>query len=704
MAEVDNHILIDQHNPEQMQAFQIVHDTNASFFLTGRAGAGKTTFLHYIKENVDKQFIVVAPTGIAAIVAGGVTIHSMFGMPLTPITKDTQFQINEGKWQVLKRVDTIIIDEISMVRCDIIDGIDTVLRTAMKNDQPFGGKQMIFSGDLYQLEPVVERNETELIDFFQSEYGTITPYFYHAHVFQRIKLPKIEFTKIYRQNDIEFQNMLNNIRHGRIYSEEILKINEIGLKNNECETKEQLILTSRNDTAEHINQSHLEAIQAPVFTYRGIIEGIFQKNSFPAPEELILKVGTRVMFTHNDTTHKWVNGTVGTISKLTPQSISVLLDNDAEVSVNLVEWENIRYKYNRNTRKLEHEVIGTFKQYPLKLAWAITIHKSQGMTFDKLKLDLSTGVFMPGQLYVALSRVCSLEGLYLTCPIRLHYIMSKPEIDKFLGEYNDIGIISKDIKEYAQYYQALQDKDYDKAAQECNRIMLSTFALRKDISTLPIDERKKATRANSKLEEKAYYAADRMLAVTYNAQEVMTTTEHISTIRGNSEEDIFLNAIICFENGDYEKSLHYIEQEMLLFSNAARWYYLKSLALYAQGKYAEAAIVNESWKNDVDVVDARYYYQTAKTDYKLEKPCTQTIIEAVKLEPRYTPFICSLQQMACSCSEQLESNQESIKAAVCAFNANEDIETILSEMDEKQYSLFIASLIRNFDNQENNLD
>ena len=646
----------------------------------------------------------MAPTGIAAIVAGGVTIHSMFGMPLTPITKDTQFQINEGKWHVLKRVDTIIVDEISMVRCDIIDGIDTVLRTAMKNDLPFGGKQIIFSGDLYQLEPVVERNEKELIDFFQSEYGTITPYFYHAHVLQRIKLPKIEFTKIYRQNDTDFQNMLNNIRHGRIYSEEINKINEIGLRNNESETKEQLILTSRNDTAEYINQSHLEAIQAPVFTYRGIIDGVFQKNSFPAPEELILKVDTRVMFTHNDTEHKWVNGTVGTISKLTDHSISVILDNGIEVSVNRVEWENIKYKYNRTTRKLESEVIGTFKQYPLKLAWAITIHKSQGMTFDKLKLDLSTGVFMPGQLYVALSRVCSLEGLYLTSPIRLHYIMSKPEIDKFLGDYNDIGIISKDIKEYTLYYQALQDKDYDRAAQECNRIMHSALAARRDISTLPIDERKNASRANRKLEEKAYYAADRMLSITYNAEKIMASTEPISTIGGYSEEDNFLNAIICFENGDYGRVLHYIEQEMLLFGNPARWYYLKSLALYAQGKYTEAAVVNESWKNDVDVVDARYYYQTAKTDYKLDKPCTQTIIEAVKLEPRYTPFICSLQQMACSCSEQLESNQEPIKAAVRAFNANENIETILSEMDEKRYSLFIASLIRNFENKENNSD
>lgn len=704
MAEADHHILIDKHNPAQMQALEIVRDTNASFFLTGRAGTGKTTFLHYIREHVDKQFIVVAPTGIAAIVAGGVTIHSMFGMPLTPITKDTQFQINEGKWHVLKRVDTIIVDEISMVRCDIIDGIDTVLRTAMKNDLPFGGKQIIFSGDLYQLEPVVERNEKELIDFFQSEYGTITPYFYHAHVLQRIKLPKIEFTKIYRQNNTDFQNMLNNIRHGRIYSEEINKINEIGLRNNESETKEQLILTSRNDTAEYINQSHLEAIQAPVFTYRGIIDGVFRKNSFPAPEELILKVGTRVMFTHNDTEYKWVNGTLGTICELAPHSIMVLLDSGAKVDVNRVEWQNIRYKYNQTTRKLESEVIGTFKQYPLKLAWAITIHKSQGMTFDKLKLDLSTGVFMPGQLYVALSRVCSLEGLYLTSPIRLHYIMSKPEIDKFLGDYNDIGIISKDIKEYAQYYQALQDKDYDKAAQECNRIMHSALVARKDISTLPIDERKSAARTNSKLEEKAYFAADRMLSIAYNAKEVMTSSEHINTVVGYSDEDCFLNAVICFENGKYEKSIHYIGQVMQLFGNSARWYYLKSLALYAQGKYAEAAIVNESWKNDVDVLDARYYYLTAIIDYKLGKPCTQTMLEAVKLEPRYTPFIRSLQQMMCARSEQLVCNQESIKAAVRAFNANEDIETILSEMDEKQYSLFIASLIRNFENQENNLD
>lgn len=694
----ENLIVIDKHNPEQMQALQIVRDTNASFFLTGRAGTGKTTFLHYIREHVDKQFIVVAPTGIAAIVAGGVTIHSMFGMPLTPITKDTEFNINADKWAVLKRVDTIIVDEISMVRCDIIDGIDAVLRKAMKNDQPFGGKQMIFSGDLYQLEPVVERSETELIDFFQTEYNTATPYFYHAHVLQRIRLPKIEFTKIYRQNDVEFQNILNNIRHGRLHAEEISLINEIGLKNNEHDTQEQLILTSRNITAEHINQSHMDAIKEPIYQYVGNIEGVFLKSSFPAPEVLSLKKGCRVMFTFNDIGRKWVNGSVGTVESLDDNSISVKLDNGTCVSVNKVAWENIQYKYNCITRKLEHKVIGTFTQYPLKLAWAITIHKSQGMTFEKLKLDLSTGIFMPGQLYVALSRVCSLEGLYLTSPIRWHYIYSKPEIDQFLGEYNDIELISKDMKEYAKYYQALQEKDFDRAALECNNIMLEALSRRKDISKLPMDERKKVARDNEKLEEKAYYAADKMLAVAYESMETMSCPPSISLIVGNGDQDIFLNAVLCYESKDYERAIQYIDQVMFLFGNSARWYYLKSRALYAQGKYMEAAHVNEQWKNDADVLDVRYYYCVARTNYKLDKPCISMMAEAIKLEKRYIPFIRTIQQMMHTTSNKLICDEESIESAITAFNENQTIESIVSQLDSKQYHSFISTLINQCEN------
>ncbi len=676
-----------------MEALKIVRDTNASFFLTGRAGTGKTTFLHYVRANVKKQFIVVAPTGVAAIVAGGVTIHSMFGMPLSPITKDTQFNIQRDKWSTLKRVDTIIVDEISMVRCDIIDGIDFVLRKAMGNDLPFGGKQIIFSGDLYQLEPVVERNETGLMEFFENEYGTSSPYFYYAHVLQRLNLPKIEFTKVYRQNDPEFQTMLNNIRHGRLFPSEISRINEIGMRNDEMDTEEQLILTSRNDAADYINQSHIDAIDEPIFRYTGIIEGDFRKNSFPAPEELELKKGARVMFTYNDKMHRWVNGTVGTIVELTEDSIMVQLDNELKVPVNRAEWENIQYRYNRITRKLDEVVIGTFKQYPLKLAWAITIHKSQGMTFDKLKLDLSAGVFMPGQLYVALSRVCSLSGLYLTSPIRLHYIMSKPEIDTFLGEYSDIELIAKDIKEYAVYYQALQAKDYDLAAKECFRIFCDAISQRKEISTLPIDARKKAASDNSKLEEKAYYAADRMLAVTYNPHDVIACDNKLQPLVGSTTQDYFLNAIISFANKDYEETIQFIDCAMLLFNNPAKLYYLKSIALLAQEKYNDADATNERWKNDVDVLDVRYYYQKAMTDFKLGKPCISTMIETIKIEPFYLPFISQIQQMMYSAKVKLPCDNEAMSIGVSMFNDNTDVKLVFEQLEDKYRSIFISSLI-----------
>ena len=255
---ISEDIHIDSDNVSQMQALDIVKNTNYSFFLTGRAGTGKTTFLRYIQQHVQKQFVVVAPTGVAAIVAGGMTIHSFFGMPFTPVTKHTDFQINDSKWAILHRVDTIIIDEVSMVRCDIVDGIDRVLRKVMKNDFPFGGKQIIFSGDLYQLEPVLERDDEELVNFFRYEYDTYTPYFYHAHVFKRINIPRIEFTKVYRQSDPIFQKMLDNIRHGRIDADGIAKINAIGLDNALTDNEEQLILTSRNDTADKINKDHLD--------------------------------------------------------------------------------------------------------------------------------------------------------------------------------------------------------------------------------------------------------------------------------------------------------------------------------------------------------------------------------------------------------------------------------------------------------------
>ena len=703
-------IHIDSNNAAQMQALDLVKNTNNSFFLTGRAGTGKTTFLHYIQRHVGKEFVVVAPTGIAAIVAGGMTIHSFFGMPLTPITKDTDFQINDSKWAILKRVDTIIVDEASMVRCDIVDGIDRVLRKVMKNDFPFGGKQLIFSGDLYQLEPVLERDDEELVNFFQYEYNTAIPYFYHAHVFKRMRLPRIEFTKIYRQSDPIFQSMLNNIRHGRIDADEIAKINMVGLANSSMDEEEQLILTSRNDTADKINQDHLNAIDEPTFKYEGKIEGVFNKHSFPAPEVLLLKRGTHVMFTQNDPNKLWVNGTVGTVIDLTDNTITVRIDkngrrcSDINVAVQRAEWENIRYQYNRKTRKLDEEVIGKFTQYPLKLAWAITIHKSQGMTFDRLKLDLSTGVFLPGQLYVALSRVCTLDGLYLTSPIRLHYIKSKPEIDSFLDEYSDFQIISKDIKEYAGYYEALQIKDYDKAAAECNRIMHQELALRKDIKSLPIDARKKAQRENAIHEEKAYFAADKMLSVTFDSEKLLAWETPLQRIIGSSENDNFLNAVISLQNKEYDKAVHYSRPSLfydamfdddVVGNETAKWYYLRSIAHYAQGNYHEAAQTNQEWKDKVDVLDARYYYRTAITNYKMQKPFLIDMLEAISLEPNYYKYIHILQEMMHAQGIIIPYLTEFSNPLVFMFNQKRgDYITALSEASEKEREKFFLILGR----------
>lgn len=693
---------LDQTNMEQAKAFELVSKTNSSFFLTGRAGTGKTTFLQYIQKKVDKNFVVVAPTGVAAIMVHGVTIHSFFGMPFTPITADTNFNINEEKWVILRKVDTIIIDEVSMVRCDIVDGIDAVLQRAMKNNQPFGGKQVIFSGDLYQLEPVIERNDQELVAFYKNEYGCDSPYFYRAHVFSRIMLPRIEFTKVYRQNDPIFQGMLENIRHGRLLPEEITKINEVGCANNEKNSEEQLILTSRNDTADRINSEHLNSITEPLFEFLGIIQGEFNKQSFPAPLSLKLKKGTRVMLTQNDSMHRWVNGSVGSVYDVSEEKIVVELDNGGRYEINRVEWENIRYHYNRVTRKLDKKVIGTFTQFPLKLAWAITIHKSQGMTFDKLKLDLQMGVFMSGQLYVALSRVCTLEGLYLTSPIRLHYIMGKYEIDKFLGEYSDINLIGEDIQLYAGYYEALQRNDFDAAASEAKAIMFMELNKRVDVQTLPIADRKKAQKKNALFEEKAYYAAERLVTISMDAERVLSSEISLSTIKGNGEQDLFVNAIVSYMKKEYDRTLYYITGLMLSNTMSSNYHYLKCLSLFAMGNLEEEETALEAWRESVNALDSRYYFQKALFERRMDKPFMKSMHAAIENCNRYFPYLYTLRKMMVSKDMTLVATGEEGRPLVNAFNNSGEMFTaLLSEASEKEYKSFIHSVLNFSDSEEN---
>ncbi|MCQ2323320.1 MAG: DEAD/DEAH box helicase [Paludibacteraceae bacterium] len=685
---------IDKENSAQMLALNLVSKTNASFFLTGRAGTGKTTFLHYIQEHVKKNFVIVAPTGVAAIVVGGMTIHSFFGMPFTPITSDTKFNLNANKWSILKHVHTIIVDEISMVRCDIIDGIDRVLQKAMENNLPFGGKQIIFSGDLYQLEPVLEHDDLELVEFYHREYNCDVPYFYHAHVFKRIQLPRIEFSKVYRQNDPEFQKMLENIRHGRLEAAEVNRINKIGLANYAVKQHEHLILTSTNKAADTINQERIDAIDQPAFEYEGTISGEFNKSSFPSPSLLTLKVGTRVMFTQNDTTKKWVNGTVGTVTSLTEDSIMVELDHGDIVPVQRAKWENIRYTYHKDTRKLEHEIIGTYIQFPLKLAWAITIHKSQGMTFDDMTIDLSNGVFMPGQLYVALSRVCSLQGLNLTSPIRLHYIMSKPNIDKFLGEYNDVEVIEKDIADYAEYYNALQINDYDKAVAECDHLMMHELQQRKNIRLLPIDSRKKAERQNEKHEENAYFAAERLVTVMHTIDSLSTSDTPIKLFPGDGEHDQLLKAVIALKNKDYCTMSNYADRLIFRDTFSANYHYLKCLSLFLIKDYPGMCNALNSWRDNVETLDARYYYLSALAAYNTNQPFVGKMATAIESCPRYYSYIQQLKQMMQERELVLDSEETEGEALVNQFNIPQtDIITACKNATAKQYQSFINSIM-----------
>lgn len=452
----------DPENEQQCMAYELIANTNATFFLTGRAGTGKTTFLRKIRESVDKNFVVVAPTGIAAIVAGGETIHSFFGMPLEILTKRTSFNINDKKQRLLRKVDTIIVDEASMVRCDMVDAMDRILRTIMHNNLPFGGKQMVFSGDIFQLDPVVKRQSTEM-DMLRDLYGTDMPYFYKADVFKKTELVSVEFQKVYRQEDEKFLSILTNIRQGKVNWADINCLNErVGLMPNEDELV--ITLTSINKNADEINQKCLDEIDSEAMCYEGKVDGDYKAGELPVAQNLVLKKGAQVMMCRNDQQRRWVNGTLATIVELNEGSVVVKIRKE-EYEIHPTRWEQTKYVYDKETKKLEKEIVGTYTQLPLRLAWAITIHKSQGMTFDKMILDLSRGVFIAGQLYVALSRVRSLDGLYLTSPVKPGYILPKVQANQFAEDFNNAEAITTKIKLSEAVYPYVRKGDYDGAVR-----------------------------------------------------------------------------------------------------------------------------------------------------------------------------------------------------------------------------------------------
>jgi ATP-dependent DNA helicase PIF1 len=427
------------------EVFELLENTNNHYFITGKAGTGKTTLLNFFRANTKKNIVVLAPTGIAAVSIGGSTIHSFFRFPPNLITKRSVKKVF-GKKEVFSKIDCVVIDEISMVRADVMDGIDLSLRLNRgKKNIPFGGVQMIMFGDLYQLPPIID--DPELYRYFQQHY--LGPYFFNAWIFEKegsegrmnlgdgVLLDKFEMETIFRQKDLSFIELLNNIRNGSVSNVDLALLNSRVCENlNEIfnESPEPIVvLTPINQRAFSINNQQLSKLPGKEFHYRSTSSGTFDERSYPADADLTLKVGAQIIMLQNDLEeHRWQNGTVGIVSNLNPNGIIVKIGGK-DYTVERAIWKKTDYIYNDLRKEIQMLERGTFKQYPLKLAWAITIHKSQGKTFEKVIIDIGRGAFATGQTYVALSRCRTLKGIYLSSPILAKDVMTDRKVVDFMG-------------------------------------------------------------------------------------------------------------------------------------------------------------------------------------------------------------------------------------------------------------------------------
>jgi ATP-dependent exoDNAse (exonuclease V) alpha subunit len=393
--------------------FNKMEYSNQNIFITGKAGTGKTTLLEYFRINSKKNFVILASTGISAIKAKGKTIHSFFLFPPRILINE---KIKRLRSNIIKNVDTILIDECSMIRCDLLDAIDQSLRLNRNSDESFGGVQIILLGDIHQLPPVIRENERDIFDSFYPNGN----YFFHANCYQNSNISTYELTKIYRQKDAEFINILNKIRSGNVTEADLLPLNNKVVNQDSNVLYETIILSPTNRKVDTINSVNLQNINSETFSYQSSETGEFREK--PADEILELKVGAQVMLIKNDikSPKRWVNGSIGIVTDLTANSIYLKIKNKVH-KITQDTWE--KFDYLIKDGEVLHEVVATFTQYPIKLAWAVTIHKSQGQTFEKVIIDLDRGSFAPGQTYVALSRVTSLEGLFLTRPINISDIL-----------------------------------------------------------------------------------------------------------------------------------------------------------------------------------------------------------------------------------------------------------------------------------------
>ncbi len=445
-------------NAQFVKAYDVLENTQKSVFVTGRAGTGKSTLLQYFRHNTIKKVVVLAPTGVAAVNVKGQTIHSFFRFK-TDITPETvpNIRLRGKQTRIYRKLDAIVIDEISMVRADLLDCVDTFLRMYGKNpDAAFGGIQMIFIGDLYQLPPVVPPSDRDL---FRNHYAS--PYFFDANAYGELEIQHIELQKVYRQRDDYFIKLLNTIRNNTARDVHLNAFNQ------RCQpqfTPNQndfyIYLTTTNAMADQVNLEQLNRLKADRECFDGETTGEFGDRSFPTHKRLILKVGAQVMLLNNDPQGRWINGSVGKIisfdSENSSEGIKVELSDESIVEIMPFTWEIFRFFFNEETKGIDSENVGSFTQFPLKLAWAVTIHKSQGKTFSKVVIDIGRGTFAHGQLYVALSRCTHFEGIILKRPILKRHIILDKNVVAFLGKCRDNS---------PENIQEIEDDQYQDATQ-----------------------------------------------------------------------------------------------------------------------------------------------------------------------------------------------------------------------------------------------
>jgi len=445
-------------NPELRLADEFVRYTRCTIFLTGKAGTGKTTFLHNLKKQTHKRMVVTAPTGVAAINAGGVTLHSFFQLPFGPFLPGGQSQaaphrMSREKQNIIRSLDLLVIDEISMVRADLLDGVDCMLRRYRRSELPFGGVQLLMIGDLHQLSPVAKPSEWQLLE---THYPT--PFFFSSHVLGRTELVTIELKHIYRQSDSHFISLLNKIRENRLDPSTLDRLNarfKPDFAAVDCAQEGYITLCTHNRGADAINEARLEALPAKGRHFEAGVEGVFPEHSYPTAASLELKLGAQVMFIRNDMSggKAFFNGKIGKVTGLSKNGVEVTCPGEPEpIVVENSTWENIEYTVEPETAEIKQKIIGTFSQLPLKHAWAITIHKSQGLTFDKAIID-AQAAFAHGQVYVAFSRCRTLEGIMLSSPLKQSAVKADPAIERFVTTAGQAAASPEYLESAKQRYQ-----------------------------------------------------------------------------------------------------------------------------------------------------------------------------------------------------------------------------------------------------------